>query len=54
MGVAGLYTSNSITQKTTKVLNLVKKESPMYPPNIVSRKEVPIKLVTMFAASEIV
>ena len=48
-----MYTSNSIIQKTTKVLNLVKKESPMNPPNIVRRKEVPIKLVTMFADSEI-
>ena len=32
------------------VLNLVMNESLMNPPNMVSRKEVPIKLVTMFEA----
>lgn len=42
-------TSNSIVQKTIKVVNLVKIESPMKPPRTESKKEVPMKLVTIFA-----
>lgn len=43
------HTSNSIVQKTIKVVNLVKIESPMKPPRMESKKEVPMKLVTIFA-----
>lgn len=46
-----IFTNNSRVQKMMKVLNLVRKESLMKPPKMVSRKEVPMKLVTMFAES---
>ena len=36
-------------QERMKVVNLVKSESLMKPPSMVSRKEVPMKLVTIFA-----
>lgn len=46
-----IFTNNSRVQKMMKVLNLVRKESLTKPPKMVSRKEVPMKLVTMFADS---
>lgn len=37
-------------QKRTKAVERVIKESATKPPKIVSKKDVPMKLVTMFAA----
>lgn len=40
-----------MVQNKMNVVNLVRKESLMKPPNIVSKKDVPMKLVTMIADS---
>lgn len=42
-----------MAQESTRVLNLVRKESPMYPPSKGNRKAVPMKLVTMLAATAV-